>query len=178
MNEIAIIDKQIAEIQEREQWLATTQGKAETGKRMIELFAVLSSFGYKLPDADRELMANAWGYALRDFIAAYGFGKIKQAVVYFATTDVRDYKGFPKPVELIQAIKEIGGRDPRLIKADMEAENRKQEFESATRLELSKAWNELPEDEKIRLMKMFNRDVDGYIPQVTIDAMRNFPFKE
>lgn len=168
MNELTTtINKQIAEIQEREQWLTTAQGKAETGKRMIELFAVLNTFGYKLPDADRELMANAWGYALREYIAIYGFGKIKQAVVYFATTDIREYRGFPKPAELIQAIKEIGGRDPRLIKADIEAEERKRQFEAETKLELSEEWRSLPEEEKQRLMQRFGKGIGELVKEVT-----------
>ena len=48
MNDLQVIDEQIAEIQNRAEFLNTVRGQSKASMRFIEIFAVLQSYGYTI----------------------------------------------------------------------------------------------------------------------------------
>ena len=153
MNEIQNIDRAIYEINQRAEYLKTRQGQTETAMKMLEVFGVLRGCGYRVPDEDPKAMAKIWAFTLSDYVAIYGNEKIEQAVIHFAKNDAREYKSFPKPAEIIESIKAVGGRDPRLIKADREAEERSKRIKAEIRKEFDERWATLSPAERNRIMQ-------------------------
>ena len=119
MNELTTVNKQVQEIANRAEILKTANGQRDACKSFIKIFAVLEAYGYIIPQSDTTLLASTWVNILSEYITVYGMKVINQAFHNFVKQDSRSYKGFPKPAEIITEIKNIGGKDPRLIQQQM-----------------------------------------------------------
>lgn len=121
MNELAAINNKIAEVDRRTAELKTPAGIAKANGEITKMIAVLDSAGYKAPNGG-ERMIRVWEKVLAEYVALYGYEIIAQAAWEFITTDSREVKTFPKPADIIQAIRAVGGISPRVVKARLEAE--------------------------------------------------------
>ena len=128
MNDLMLVEKEVAEVERRAAELATREGRLDVTQRMLEVFGVLETFGYRPPEGNGVHIASSWVAVLEEYIAVYGMDVIKKAVIEFVKTDSRSFKGWPVPSDLIQAIKKVGGKDPRLVKAKLVQQQREEKI--------------------------------------------------
>lgn len=150
MQEIAIYENKVAEMEKREEMAKTQEGMLQIENDMIVIFGVLNAYGYKLPDADNRLMAKLWASSLKDYIVLYGTGVIKKAVMNFAENDRRDYRNCPTVSDIIEEAKKIGV-NPRAELAKAKAEKELEEIDRKHREEKAREWEEMPEEKRAKI---------------------------
>lgn len=148
MNEIEVLNSKIYAMDIRASEISKVEGKKKVKAELVQLFAVLNAAGYKAPEGDAKLMADVWYRTLAPYIVTYGYDIIPASAWEFISQDSREVKTFPKPSDYINAIKQIGGMNPKVELARLKAKQVEDEIERQHREEYAKLWEELPEDKK------------------------------
>lgn len=156
MNDLAILSEQ--DLLERAKaadfradYLKTEEGQKEAMMAMLNEFAYLRAYGYRF-EGDAKRKAVIWAEALSECISVYGYEKVSEAVRSFANSDLRDFRAFPMPSDIIAECKKLG-RNPKAELARREQERIERELELKWRKECEREYTEEETKEAIEKIK-------------------------
>lgn len=174
MNELATLsdaelDKAIADIKERDLAVQTEAGLKHVRGKMRECIGWLESVGYRF-DGDQLALAKLWTVALKEEFVLLGEVRFKNAVMYYASHDDREYKSFPQIPWIAEACRHVGG-DPRVEKGRRVQTEAEQRMEREHEEEVNRFKEEHPDlyaraiarAERLRKENMNDSDILGRI---------------
>lgn len=149
MNDLTVLsdaelDKELADLKERELALTTKSGKGFVESKMRECIGWLQSIGYKF-EGDETALAKLWSNTLQEEFVRIGETGIKNAVVAWASEDESNYRMFPKVAWIKEACKGITG-DPRVEKGRRVQQEAERQMELEHQREMQKFKEEHPDE--------------------------------